>query len=118
MKIKKSCIRFLWVLGLCLLPLQAWSAPFPALTGTVNINTATPSELTLLPGIGPVKAAQIVALRQKGPFQSWEDLKKIRGLGAKRLEALRPHVRFTGPTTAKRSATPAPETQATVQPAP
>ena len=81
----------------------------------VNINLATPSELDSLPGIGPAKAAQIVAYRQRQPFRSLADLKKIGGLGAKRLEALRPHVSFTGPAT--RSASPV-ETQPSLPPLP
>lgn len=83
------------------------------LTGVVNLNTATPSELSLLPGIGPAKAEQIVSLRRIQPLLSLEDLKKIGGMGPKRLEALRPHIVFAGPTTAKRSAPPPTETQAT-----
>jgi competence protein ComEA len=80
-----------------------------ALEGVVNINTATVSELTLLPGVGKAKAEQIVQYRQAKPFASVDDLKNIPGLGQKRIDAMRSHVTLQGPTTAKRlSAKPAP----------
>ena len=73
-----------------------------ALEGVVNINTASVSELTLLPGVGKAKAEQIVQYRQAKPFASIDDLKNIPGLGQKRIEAMRSHVTLQGPTTAKR----------------
>ncbi len=79
-----------------------------AVEGLVNINTATEAELTLLPGIGKAKAQQIIALRQTKPFASVDELKAIKGLGAKRLEAITPHVTVSGPTTAKAIAEPKP----------
>ena len=92
-------------------------APFKAahakaIDGVVNINTATPSELMMLPGIGKAKADQIVQLRQAKPFASADDLKAVKGLGAKRLEALQSHITVSGPTTAKAVASP----KASVQP--
>ncbi len=77
-----------------------------AVEGVVNINTASEKELTMLPGIGKAKAIEIMQLRQTKPFASVDDLKSIKGLGAKRLEALRPHVTVSGPTTAKAIKTP------------
>ncbi|OSI13890.1 ComEA family DNA-binding protein, partial [Neisseria dumasiana] len=48
----------------------------------VNINTATEEELKALPGIGPSKAAAIVAYRQhNGQFKSVDDLKNVKGIG-------------------------------------
>lgn len=50
-------------------------------TGKVNINTATKSELTTLPGIGEVKAGSIIDYRTNhGKFQTIEDLKQIEGI--------------------------------------
>ena len=61
-------------------------------TGIVNINTATAAELEKLPRIGPVLAEAIVATRKQKEFASVEDLRRVRGIGAKTLEALRPFV--------------------------
>ena len=48
----------------------------------VNINTASPSELEALPGIGPAKAKAITDYRQQhGAFKSVEELKNVKGIG-------------------------------------
>ena len=58
-------------------------------TGTVNINTASLEELDTLPGIGPVKAAAIIAWREEhGPFRYPEQLLEVSGIGEKTLENL------------------------------
>ncbi len=59
----------------------------------VNLNTATPAELTALPGIGPVMAQRIVDYRtRQGRFRSVTELAKVRGIGKKRLAELAPLV--------------------------
>jgi competence protein ComEA len=60
----------------------------------VVLNTATAAELCTLPGVGPKRAEQILALRDKlgGRFRRIEDLRRVRGLGRKALERLRPLV--------------------------
>jgi len=48
----------------------------------ININRAAASELTALPGIGEVRAAQIVEHREKhGYFQTKEDIMDVSGIG-------------------------------------
>jgi competence protein ComEC len=63
--------------------------PPPASGEAVNINTASAAALDTLPGIGPSKAASIVAYRsQNGPFSSCSDLQKVYGIGAKTVTGL------------------------------
>lgn len=57
----------------------------------VNINTATASQLDSLPGIGPSKAAAIVADRDaNGSFSSCEELSRVTGVGTKTVATLKP----------------------------
>lgn len=59
-------------------------------SGTVNINTASASELEKLPGIGPALAQRIVEYRDShGPFASVDALTDVPGIGKAKLEALR-----------------------------
>ncbi|HEX3150767.1 MAG TPA: helix-hairpin-helix domain-containing protein [Gemmataceae bacterium] len=58
----------------------------------IDINTATAAELDKLPGIGPVLAGRIVAEREKKPFTKVEDLRRVSGIGPKKMEAIRPLV--------------------------
>lgn len=58
----------------------------------INVNTATADELMRLPGIGPVTAQNIIASRSVAPFQTVNDLDKVKGIGPKTLEKLRPYV--------------------------
>ncbi len=56
----------------------------------LNINQATEAELMELPGIGPSKAAAIVAYRDEvGRFQSTEELTEVTGIGDKTFEQLK-----------------------------
>jgi competence protein ComEA len=69
--------------------------PPGGITGKVNVNTATPEQLETLPGVGPAIAARIVQYRhQQGRLRSLEDLDQVKGLGLKKLEALRDRVSF------------------------
>ena len=57
----------------------------------VDINTADASTLTQFNGVGPATAKKIVAYREaNGPFASCDDLTKVKGIGAKTLEKIKP----------------------------
>jgi competence protein ComEA len=58
----------------------------------IDINTASATELATLPGIGGSKAKAIVEYRAADPFQTVDDLKKVKGIGDKTFEALRPNL--------------------------
>ena len=60
--------------------------------GRVNLNTATAAELDGLPGIGPVLADRIIAERRRRPFASVDKLRRVSGIGPKKLDAIRPLV--------------------------
>ena len=56
----------------------------------VPLNQAAADDLQLVPGIGPVLAERIVEVRgEQGGFRSFEDLGAIKGIGPKKLGALR-----------------------------
>lgn len=59
-------------------------------SATVNLNSATETELQNISGIGPKKAAAIIDYRQSsGSSQKVEDLIKVKGIGAKTLESIK-----------------------------
>jgi comEA protein len=64
-----------------------------AVTFPLDLNTARLEELMVLPGIGETLAQRVVEYRRRhGRFRSVDDLRKVRGIGEKRMEQLRPLV--------------------------
>ena len=57
--------------------------------GSLDLNTATERELQFIRGIGPVLAERIIAGR---PYRTVDDLLKVKGIGPKKLEKIRPYV--------------------------
>lgn len=66
-----------------------YNPPFPiasveghvSRTTLLDVNTASAQELEALPGIGPAKAASIVAYREEhGPFDSLAQLDRVSGI--------------------------------------
>jgi competence protein ComEA len=60
--------------------------------GKVVLNRANAEELTRLPGVGVKRAAAIIALRERiGRFKRASDLLRVRGIGPKSLQKMKPH---------------------------
>lgn len=100
--------RRLWFC-LLLLTLAGWGPgagpALASLAGQVNINTAGMAELQELPFIGEVRARAIVELRrEQGPFTELEELLASPAIGPRTLEAIRPYLALSGPSTLDRAA--------------
>lgn len=62
---------------------------------TLNVNAASASELTQLPGVGPSLAARIVEYRtENGLFQSVDDLQNVSGIGPSKFEKMASFIRL------------------------
>jgi len=60
---------------------------------SVDINGATWVEWAQFDGIGETLAKRIVAERQaNGPFEAIDDLRRVKGIGPKKLEQIRPYL--------------------------
>ncbi len=59
----------------------------------VDVNEATWPELSQLPDIGEALARRIVESRElAGPYLDHDDLIRVKGIGPKTLERVRPHL--------------------------
>jgi len=74
------------------------SAP-PRVSGVVNLNTGTPEQLQMLPGVKEKAVAEIVAHRAKQPFTRPEELVKVKGFSKKRYERIKPYISVHGDST-------------------
>ena len=71
-----------------------------ALAGKLNLNTATPDQLMMLPSVGPSKAERIVVWRKKnGGFKRIADLRRVKGFGYRTFKRLEPLLDIKGDTT-------------------
>jgi comEA protein len=62
----------------------------------IDINKASEQDFTKLPRIGPAIAKRIINYRQThGPFKSLEDIKKVKGIGAKTFIQIKPFLKMT-----------------------
>ncbi|MGL6227181.1 MAG: ComEA family DNA-binding protein [Thermoguttaceae bacterium] len=61
----------------------------------VDPNLASSVELLLLPGIGPVLTERILESRtQEGRFVEVDDLRRVKGIGPKKLEKITPFLQI------------------------
>jgi competence protein ComEA len=68
-------------------------APPVEIAFQVDINTAPLPELALLPRIGETLAKRIIEDREaNGPFRDLDDLQRVRGIGPRTLEEMRPYL--------------------------
>jgi len=73
------------------------------LSGRLNLNEASVEDLQELPGVGPSRAARIVAFRRmRGPFRRVLDLRRVKGFGRKTVKKLSPYLTIDGESTLRR----------------
>ena len=60
----------------------------------VNVNEATFDQLKTIPGVGSEIADEIFRHR---PYSKVEDLVRVKGIGERKLESIRPYVKVKGP---------------------
>jgi len=69
------------------------SSPKSTEQKVIDLNRAGTDQLEKLPGIGPVIAGRIKRWRDEhGGYQRESDLRKVKGIGTKRLEKIKPLV--------------------------
>ena len=60
---------------------------------SIDLNTASETQLELLPGIGPTLAERIVAYREEtGGFSSVEEILEVYGIGGQIFEEISPYL--------------------------
>ena len=62
--------------------------------GGIDPNKASQEELMSLPGVGAATAKRIIEGRSDGPYQSENDLLRVKGISQKSLQAITPSLRF------------------------
>lgn len=66
----------------------------PSVDFPIDLNKATLDELTALPGVGKITAQRIIEFRlANSKFTSVEELLKVKGIGPKKFQKLKPLVR-------------------------
>jgi len=67
--------------------------------GVIDPNLASQAALETLPGIGPVLAQRIIDYRRAhGPYKTIADLRKVSGIGRRKLEKMKPYLTIAAET--------------------
>jgi competence protein ComEA len=61
-------------------------------SASIDLNQATVEDLAKLPGIGPAKAQAIAQHRSQHPFTRIDELRQVKGIGAKLYDQLKDQV--------------------------
>ncbi len=90
--------RSVQLLVASLLPMSVWAGP-------VDINKADAATIAKeLQGIGLSRAQAIVEYRDKnGAFKSADELRKVKGIGARTIEQNRANIRIEGATAPRKT---------------
>ena len=65
----------------------------PESLGKININTASLSQLCLLPGIGETTAQKIISYREKvSLFKRIEEIMNVEGIGSSKFENIKDYI--------------------------
>jgi competence ComEA-like helix-hairpin-helix protein len=71
----------------------------------LDINMATTEQLTQLNGIGPTLAQRIVDYREQiGGYNNIEQVNDVKGIGDKKMAAIRPYIKVVNSSRAKKVA--------------
>ena len=58
----------------------------------ISLNSASETELTKLPGVGPATARRIISFRKRQGFQRVEELMKVPGIGPAKFAKMKPYL--------------------------
>jgi competence protein ComEA len=90
--------------GFGMTPVEVDRLESESLDYRIDVNTATWVEWAQLDGIGEALAERIVADREaNGPFESVDDLRRVKGIGPKTLARIRPYLTVGKPDAAAKT---------------
>lgn len=79
-------------LAAIVLGMAAYAAAVPVAPGPIDLNKASVEDLAKLPGIGPAKAQAIIQYRAQHPFAHADELRQVKGIGAKLFDQVKDQV--------------------------
>jgi competence protein ComEA len=101
MKKARNVVAAIVLVAMTAMAMDGAAAETNSASTVVNLNTATATELSYLPGVGQSKAEAIIDYRSNRQFKKVEDLMRVKGIGRKTFKKIRSFLAVQGPTTAK-----------------